>query len=68
MNHLTPYACGLATGLLFVSGCAYFRPSQTEAERLQEQQIVREQQYLSGTFVDGLVKTAGTAAANAVNH
>ena len=53
--------CTAVAVVLLTSGCAYFRPSQTEAERFQEQQNVREDEYLKGTFVDGLVQAAGSA-------
>jgi hypothetical protein len=54
----------LAAVVLLAPGCAYFRPSQTEAQRLQEQQSIEEREYLKGTFIDGLVHGAG----NALNH
>ncbi len=50
--------------VLVGSGCAYFRPSQTEAQRLREQQSVRQDEYLKGSFLDGLVETAGNALMN----
>ncbi len=53
--------------VIFLPGCAYFR-GQTEAERLRDQQSVREQEYLKGTLVDGLANAAGNAAASALNH
>ena len=52
--------CFLATVVLFGSGCAYFRPSQTEAERLQEQQSIRQDEYLKGSLLDGIVQAAGS--------
>jgi hypothetical protein len=54
----------LAAVVLLGSGCAYFRPSQTEAERMQEEQAVAEREYLKGTFIDDLVRAAG----NSLNH
>ena len=57
-------ALPLAAVLLVCSGCAYFRPSQTEAERQQEEQTIAEREYLKGTFIDDLVHAAG----NALNH
>ena len=66
MKRATLYLCGLAAALFLPSGCACFRPSQTEAERLQEQQDIREQEYLQGTLVEGLLKTAGEAAARMI--
>ena len=53
--------------VLFACGCAYFRPSQTEAERLQEQQTIRQDEYLKGTLLDGLVQAAGSSL-NSLNH
>ncbi len=53
--------CLLVAGVLFDSGCAYFRPSQTEAARLREQQTVRENEYLKGSLLDGLIQAGGTA-------
>lgn len=54
----------LAAALLLASGCAYLRPSQTESERLQEEQTIADREYLKGTFIDDLVHAAG----NALNH
>jgi hypothetical protein len=54
--------CTVLAAVLLVSGCAYFRPSQTEAERLQEQQSVRQDQYLKGTVLDGAVQALGSLA------
>jgi hypothetical protein len=46
---------------------SFFRPP-TEAERLQEQQTIREQEYLKGALLDGLVQAAGTSDVRAMNH
>ena len=54
----------VASVALLACGCAYFRPSQTEAERFQEQQSVRKDEYLKGTIFDGLAQAAGSA----LNH
>lgn len=50
--------------VLLSPGCAYFRPSLTEAERFQEQQSIRQDEYLKGTLLDGLVQAGGNALMN----
>ena len=55
MKRAWPYLYVLAQAGLLTSGCAYFRPSQTEDARFQEQEEVAKDQYLKGSIFDGLV-------------
>jgi hypothetical protein len=59
MKRLFSNVCALAAVLL-VSGCAYFRPSQTEEARLQEQERIAKDEYLKRSIFDGLVHAAGS--------
>jgi hypothetical protein len=47
--------CALATLIVLASGCAYFRPSQTQEQRIQEEQQIAKDEYLKGSIFDGLV-------------
>jgi hypothetical protein len=60
----------LAVACLLVSGCAYLRPSpeEFEAERLKEQETVRQQEEFKHTLGGGLLDAATHAAGSALSH
>ena len=62
MKSLSIKVAALAVTVLIVNGCAYFRPSETESERLAEQRAIHEQEEYGRTLAGGLMKAAAGAA------
>jgi hypothetical protein len=52
--------------VLFQSGCAYFKPSESESQYLQEQKEMREEQDYRNSGVGCLIESGAQAAADGI--
>jgi hypothetical protein len=56
----------LEVTVLLQSGCAYFKPSESESQYLQEQKEMREEQEYANSFPGVLIKSGAQAAGNEI--